>query len=182
MTMLAKCPQCDASWRVRGIDDGKRIACPFCTFSFSFHPLPGSTVSIPRDQLPLGESTLTGEDTASTETGEENLLGVLEIPAHLRITLHVLNGSRQGEALEVTKSRITLGRGAGDIDIQDLQISRKHAVLEIYGDRYILLRDLASTNGTFVNDMLISQAKVEHGDTLRLGYTAIRLDIERREP
>ncbi len=32
------------------------------------------------------------------------------------------------------------------------------------------------------NDMLISQAKVEHGDTLRLGYTAMRLDIERREP
>jgi hypothetical protein len=180
--MLAKCPQCDASWRVRGIDDGKRIACPFCTFEFSFHPLPGSTVSIPREQLPQGESILTGEDTVTAETGKENLLGVPELPSHLRITLHVLGGTRQGETLEVTKSRITLGRGAGDIDFRDLQISRKHAVLEIYGDRYILLRDLASTNGTFVNDMLISQAKVEHGDTLRLGFTAMRLDIERREP
>jgi hypothetical protein len=180
--MLAKCPQCDASWRVRGVDDGKRIACPFCTFAFSFHPLPGSTVSIPREQLPQGESTLVGEDTVPAETGEENILGAPGLPSHLRITLHVLNGSREGETLEVTKSRITLGRGAGDIDLRDLQISRKHAVLEIYGDRYILLRDLASTNGTFVNDMLVSQAKVDHGDTLRLGFTAMRLDIERRQP
>jgi hypothetical protein len=179
--MLAKCPQCDASWRVRGIDDGKRIACPFCTFSFSFHPLPGSTVSIPREQLPQSESTLAGEDTVTAETGEENILGVPELPAHLRIALHVLNGSREGETLEVTKSRITLGRGAGDIDLRDLQISRKHAVLEIYGDRYILLRDLASTNGTFVNDMLVSQAKVDRGDTLRLGFTSMRLEIERRQ-
>jgi hypothetical protein len=171
---MAKCPNCDASWRVRGVEEGQNLRCPFCAFEFRFHPVSGHTAVIERSEVPMEEST------GVMETESPNLLGSLSLPAHLRIMLQFLSGASKGREVEITRSRTTLGRGAGDIEVPDNLVSRKHAVVEIYGERYIMVRDLASTNGTFLNGSMVSQAKAQHGDVIRMGGTELRLMVNPR--
>jgi pSer/pThr/pTyr-binding forkhead associated (FHA) protein len=73
---------------------------------------------------------------------------------------------------------MTLGRCFRGVELIDTSISRKHAVIEIYGDRGILLRDLASINGTHVNEQLIAQARLKDGDVVRMGATEFRLQVQ----
>ena len=40
------------------------------------------------------------------------------------------------------------------------------------------LKDLASTNGTYLNDRLIAYSKLNHGDRIRMGSTLLEAVIE----
>jgi pSer/pThr/pTyr-binding forkhead associated (FHA) protein len=61
-----------------------------------------------------------------------------------------------------------------DLAFDDPLISRKHAALEVYSRDYVFLRDLASTNGTFVNDHMVTQVKLRPGDTIRVGRIVLQ--------
>ncbi|MGH9184715.1 MAG: FHA domain-containing protein [Acidimicrobiales bacterium] len=71
--------------------------------------------------------------------------------------------------------RITLGRAnSNDVSIGgDPELSRLHAVLEPVGESWYV-RDLASSNGTFVNgERIWSDRPLRHGDEIRIGRTRI---------
>ena len=58
----------------------------------------------------------------------------------------------------------------------DTQVSRRHAVLRVTGDRRFLLEDMGSLNGTFVGKMRIEEPTVvERGELFRLGRTWMRI-------
>jgi hypothetical protein len=64
---------------------------------------------------------------------------------------------------------VLIGRARGcDLVLADDSVSRRHAMVVREGDR-IILTDLGSTNGTFVNGRRITQVEVQPGDRLRLG-------------
>jgi transcriptional regulator with GAF, ATPase, and Fis domain len=58
--------------------------------------------------------------------------------------------------------------------IQDTTVSRLHAELELRDDG-LWVRDLGSKNGTFVDDVRVALARVERGQTLRLGRTTMSI-------
>jgi len=64
-----------------------------------------------------------------------------------------------------------------DVHLDDPNISRRHAELRHEESTYWLI-DLDSTNGTEVNGRRQKRAKLEHGDTLKLGSTEL---VFRRE-
>jgi predicted component of type VI protein secretion system len=70
--------------------------------------------------------------------------------------------------------RATLGRGEGnDIRVDDAQVSRSHAVLERAGSSWCI-RDLSSSNGTFVNGTRISSERpLMANEEIRVGATRI---------
>ena len=71
----------------------------------------------------------------------------------------------------------TLGRGTEvDIQIQDPGISRKHLVIII--DEKVTVKDLNSTNGTYINGERITELEVEEQITFRVGVTEIRIASE----
>ena len=71
----------------------------------------------------------------------------------------------------------TLGRGTEvDIQIQDPGISRKHLVI-IVEDK-VIVKDLNSTNGTYINGERITEIEVEEQITFRVGVTEIRIASE----
>jgi hypothetical protein len=107
-------------------------------------------------------------------------LGGMELPSRFRITLEIISGLQKGQILEITGSCMTLGRCFRGVELADTTISRRHAVIEIYGDRGILLRDLASINGTHVNEQLIAQVRLKDGDVVRMGATEFRLQVQPR--
>ena len=80
----------------------------------------------------------------------------------------------------VGKSNWILGRGRGnDIDIDDVSISRRHAMFQMmeYGD--VFLVDFGSRNGSFLNGFRISvPIKLNDGDRLHFGQTEIEFCTE----
>ncbi|MDR2300108.1 MAG: FHA domain-containing protein [Comamonas sp.] len=74
----------------------------------------------------------------------------------------------------LTKERTTLGRRPyNDIVIENLAVSGEHAVLTMMDDK-VVIEDLRSTNGTFVNGRAIQKQELLHGDLLDIGRYKIR--------
>jgi len=61
-----------------------------------------------------------------------------------------------------------------DITIPGTHLSRRHTELRIQGSK-LLVKDLGSSNGTFLNDKSITEATAENGDRLRLDVYTFRL-------
>jgi two-component system, cell cycle response regulator len=70
----------------------------------------------------------------------------------------------------------TIGRGSdNDIALQSDAVSRHHAKIERRG-MHVIVTDLGSTNGTFVNDdpTRLQESRLERGDLLRIGGTVFK--------
>lgn len=100
--------------------------------------------------------------------------------------LTIENGLQKGQVYELTDTVVTLGRQEGEntIVLEDSRVSRHHARLEMKG-KNVVLRDLDSTNGTFVNGEEVKEQTLKAGDEIRLGDTRIIFSIhpsERERP
>lgn len=84
----------------------------------------------------------------------------------------------QGEVYEMRKAQTTVGREPScDITLNETTISARHAELSFQRGQFII-RDLGSTNGTFVNDTKVDQSRLESGSKLRLGRVEFVFEIE----
>jgi DNA-binding NtrC family response regulator len=87
-----------------------------------------------------------------------------------------------GHVLELRAGRTQFGReqrSAADVLIHDPALSRSHAELQV-DDQDVVVRDLASRNGLFVNGLRATEQSVGHGDVLRLGETVVVLERDHR--
>ena len=114
-----------------------------------------------------------GTETTQTYTPEENgdENGPLdEIAADGPALVVRSGGGRAGEHFIPQAERTTIGRSPdNDIFLDDVTVSRKHAVLEQNDNRF-LIEDLGSLNGTFVNRRRIeSPMRLESGDEVQIG-------------
>jgi ABC-type multidrug transport system ATPase subunit len=66
--------------------------------------------------------------------------------------------------------KIILGRDPKNaIVLESMHISRQHAFVEPQNDRHII-KDLGSTNGTYVNGERVTERKLQEGDVIRIGH------------
>ncbi len=73
-------------------------------------------------------------------------------------------------------SRIFIGQSpTSDLRIDDRLVSRRHAAFEIIGGR-LRITDLASTNGTFVQNVAVLDAFLQGGEIITVGTSTIRVD------
>ncbi len=86
--------------------------------------------------------------------------------------LTIRSGPQAGMGFPVDRPSIRIGRGSGsDLILEDSQASRQHAEISRQGDEYFI-RDLNSTNGTFVNGQRIAGLqRLQPGDQIRIGET-----------
>jgi hypothetical protein len=118
-----------------------------------------------------------GETGGQTVTGQDlHKMGVLELPHDKRYSLAVIQGPATGQIFQITKTRTTLGRTGCDVNLNDPECSRQHAVVEIFGER-IILRDLDSTNGTFVEADRIQQLELANHAEFRIGSHVLMLIV-----
>ena len=74
-------------------------------------------------------------------------------------------------------SRMSIGRASCDVTIRDDALSKCHCELyEDEGDVYV--KDMGSSNGTWVNNVRVSAMKLECGDLLTIGTGKYTVEIE----
>lgn len=87
----------------------------------------------------------------------------------------------EGEIYEMRKSHITIGRAtSNDIVLNEVTVSARHAEIS-YQQGQFVVRDLDSTNGTFVNAAKVDRSRLESGSRLQLGRVEFMFEIDRSE-
>ncbi len=101
------------------------------------------------------------------------------VPNDTGIYLRIEEGEGKGKTLSLSSGGVyVIGREGADIVLEDAKVSRKHAQIGLYGPGAFVLRDLASTNGTFLNGKRVSEKRqLAHWDAIRIGDTLLRLTI-----
>jgi hypothetical protein len=81
--------------------------------------------------------------------------------------------------LKVKKVTNVVGReGTCDLYVENNQVSRRHCLLQVT-ERGLLVKDLESTNGTFVNGIPMTDGYINEGDRLSLGTYVLTLNREK---
>jgi signal transduction histidine kinase len=88
-------------------------------------------------------------------------------------SLFVIQGRDQGTRFRIDDATVFIGRGAScAVQLHDTEVSREHAELRRRGNT-VLIRDLGSSNGTFVNGKQVKEHELASGDQLQLGRTLL---------
>ena len=81
-----------------------------------------------------------------------------------------------GRACELKVDKTTIGRVEDNaFQISEQSISSHHCEVLLRG-KDVVIKDLNSTNGTFINDEKITESVLKPGQTLRLGQVELRLE------
>ena len=194
--MIIVCPACQARYKFDESKLGERpkakTRCAKCGATIEIeNPLlaamtlppgtrppqaPAPTPPAPAPEPAPGTDTARRATTSSTEelsgqtiTGKDlHKMGVLELPKDKRYSLAVIQGAGTGQIHQINKTRTIIGRTGADLNLDDAEASRQHAAVEILGENAIL-RDLGSTNGTFIELDRIQQHVLNNHMEFRIG-------------
>ncbi len=184
-----KCPACDVAMRVKvpAVDDGSLMVvnCGACGAGFV-----SDTVSIRAGMVHAAVDAPSGTAPSAVDAaqaapvagagGEPALWHGAGAAAATSVCLRAVEGREQGTVYAMDRPTLTMGRGEVDIVINDLRSSRQHCEFSVRRELDTLgfyVRDLGSTNGTFVNEARINQpVRLVTGDRVRVGTTVLELD------
>ena len=186
--MIIVCPSCQAKYKFDEEKLGERprakTRCAKCGGTIEIEnpllaamTLPPGTMAGTTTQVPTVEAPELPDRTpaprpggapAGTVTGRGLEKNIAELPKDKRFSLAVIQGPATGHIHPVLKARTIIGRSGADINIEDPEASRQHASLEILGD-HAILRDLGSTNGTYVEADRIEQQVLNNQMEFRIG-------------
>ena len=96
--------------------------------------------------------------------------------------LVVINPALASSTHELGENWTTIGRADGNaFQIVESSVSGRHCEVRVRGEE-LQVRDLISTNGTFIAGQKISEGVVKHGQVLRLGDVELRFDMTAASP
>ncbi len=156
--MLIKCPECGKEHYIDEREYLKqkkiKIVCEACGTGFEF-------------------SNPYYKDPKFGTTAQAKKFEDIEYKIDKDYYLYVLKGAGEGEKFKLEKPFTVIGRdNSADIIIPDPEVSRKHCMIEIYKDR-VVLKDLQSTNGTFINEERIESIEIEDQTEFTIGKTTL---------
>ena len=99
----------------------------------------------------------------------------------MKVSLVVADGVHQAKVIPIKVAQFIIGRDPKcHLRPSSPSISKQHCVFFVAGDK-VVLRDLGSTNGTFVNEQPLQGGQIElhNGDRLKIGPLAFTMGVER---
>jgi len=191
--VIIACDQCHARYkydesRFEG-KASKKVRCTKChaVFEIANPRLSGDAAATAAPASP--DETVSRplkEGQSSEPTTRQNLGAVvrrlesseLKLPAHAKLSLAVIAGPESGRIFSIEKARVVIGRHDADINVDDPEISRQHAALEISGET-VMLVDLGSTNGTFMGEEPVKECPIENQGEFSIGGSTLMLIVTR---
>jgi pSer/pThr/pTyr-binding forkhead associated (FHA) protein len=96
--------------------------------------------------------------------------------------LVVLSPGMTGRTQELKVEKTTIGRLEDNtFQIAEASVSSHHCEVELRG-KEVVVRDLNSTNGTFINGEKVTEKVLQPGQILRLGQVELRLETDTPAP
>jgi len=192
--MIVVCPSCQSRFK---FDESKlgdrpkaRTKCSKCGGAIEIeNPLMGASTLPPSaaipppvvppahavpDTLSTRKTPVQPPGSAAPDAGvtlggaDAHRMGLIQLPKDKRYSLAVIQGAATGQIFPIAKTRTIVGRSGSDINLDDPEASRQHAALEIVGD-VAILRDLGSTNGTWIELDRIEQHELSNQQEFRIG-------------
>ncbi len=81
----------------------------------------------------------------------------------------VIKGPNIGDEFFIEKDEFIIGRSPeSDVFLDDITVSRKHALLKKDGGDYRLI-DSGSLNGSYLNGNIVEEAVLSNGDRIQIG-------------
>jgi predicted Zn finger-like uncharacterized protein len=195
VAMIVVCPACQSRYKFDESKLGNRpkvkTRCSKCGGTIEIeNPLIGSSTMPPDEPAPPAPDSLPPSPpepslrtqrtavqppgtrpeagSATISGGDAQRMGLLQLPKDKRFSLAVIQGAATGQIFPISKTRTVIGRSGADINLDDPESSRQHAALEIVGD-VAILRDLGSTNGTWIELDRIEQHQLGNQQEFRIG-------------
>jgi DNA-directed RNA polymerase subunit RPC12/RpoP len=190
--IVVSCPRCggDVPLSEAEIRPQLTVSCPACTSRFEVSvsidgaetlfqpqllsaddPSPAASTGIdPSATVPLGSGTAMLDTPLAADEHQPPLATVVQVAL-------ILAGAEPGsERFTLSASLTTVGRESADIVIPDPAMSSRHFEIEVRGSESFV-RDLESSNGTFLNGNRIRAAELVSGDTIRAGQSSFAFRI-----
>lgn len=152
-----------------------------------FVPNDGSLLAELREQL-HDEAASYGRRATHTERAHQRKAALVYKPgtpafsrasrAHpvMKARLIGVEGAVGGRSYALMSETI-IGRSRQcDIAVSSPQLNRNHARIQFLDDHFLLI-DLGGAEGSFVNGQAVQSARLEHGDTIRLGDATFRFEL-----
>lgn len=171
--MIVQCPQCQTKYRLAESKLAGRpeikLRCRKCgtTFPARAQTPPPAPPPPPQPVVTTAPATDTPSPSAEVTAVNPKARGP-QLPGDKNVSLSVIAGPLKGNTFPITQPRVILGRAGVDIVVADTEISRQHCALEVHQDT-VMLVDLGSTNGTFVDGDRIESQELEHLSEFRIG-------------
>lgn len=90
--------------------------------------------------------------------------------------LVIIASGHLGLSHELGRHWVTIGRASDNaFQILESSVSGKHCEVRLTGDE-LAVRDMRSTNGTFINGRSVSEGVIQMGDTFRVGDVELKLE------
>ncbi len=108
-------------------------------------------------------------DTGRSKTVVTAISKISDRPSAKEACLVVIYGLELGKKFNLTRPQMIIGRSSkADVQIDQEAVSRNHCKILNTGNA-VLLRDMGSTNGTYVNDEMIDEYVLRDGDFIKVG-------------
>jgi len=123
---------------------------------------------------PADPNDASDSDHVRAKTVVTSISRISERPVGKEACLVVIYGDDLGRKYNLNTSSLIIGRSSKcDIQIDQESISRNHTKL-VNNGKSILIRDLGSTNGTYVNDEPVEERTLGDGDLVKIGRTIFK--------
>jgi len=189
--MIIECTSCHARYQYN--EDrferkpSKKIKCAKCGTVFEIHN-PAFAEKAPstatQDRPYAGDMTFARREETKPKVEQPveqkhdtSKVAGPQMPTGKRLSLAVINGPDAGSVYRIEKPRITIGRTGADLALNDSEISRNHAAVEIRDTQY-LLEDLKSTNGTLVDgEKILGPTELQNHSEFQVGGSTLMLIV-----
>src|SRR5882724_5016999 len=110
---------------------------------------------------------------------ERTIITERKLPVTGEVTDHdaylvVIYGDELGKRIPLSEGEVEAGRSSAcQIPIDQESVSRRHARIWWTGDTF-RVKDLGSTNGTYVNDAPVGEQDLRDGDLVKVGQTILK--------
>jgi len=96
-------------------------------------------------------------------------------PERYQASVVIVEGYAEGMEYPIKRSHSVIGRNRdAAVPLTDPLVSREHAAI------IFILKDLGSTNGTYMRGELIKQRRLSHGDKFQIGNTVLQFILQDR--
>ena len=191
--MIVECERCHARYHYDedrfGGKASKKLRCSKCrsifevfnTRAYETQPpvrstVPDATVTRRGAQGGEGPSSLRPRPAAPPPPERRAPAGELKLPTDRKLSLAVIAGPDAGRIFPIDKPRVVIGREGVDLSLDDPELSRQHAALEVRGEE-VTLHDLGSTNGTLLAEQPVSEAPLENQTEFTVGASTLMLIV-----